>query len=161
VHWCSFVCVSVCVFVAQNRDPYKNGWTNRGAVWSTDSGKRTKEPLLGESLNPPWVRAIWGDISKPIVKYREYPACGPYSQPYSAYCINKTGFNYWEKFHLVELNILIQNSSKPTKNWLQFLFVSPPGQRFAQPKVGLCSAFVSYLFYIYFNDFCRTNYLII
>jgi len=40
-------------------------------------------------------KAIWGgDISQPIVKYREYPACGRYSQPYSAYCINKTGFSF-------------------------------------------------------------------
>ena len=32
---------------------------------------------------------------------------------------------YWEKFHLVELNILVQNSSKPTKKIIYFLTFRP------------------------------------
>jgi len=44
--------------------------------------------------------------------------------------------------------------STPLETLLSIVFISPPG--LPQPKAGLCSAFVSYLFS---GDFCQTNYL--
>jgi len=35
--WLS-ACLSVHVSVGHNREPYRNGWTDRGAVWGVDSG---------------------------------------------------------------------------------------------------------------------------
>jgi len=44
-----------------------------------------------------------GDISRPIVKYRKYPACGRYSQPYSVGCSSDAAFRCQYCSNLLEL----------------------------------------------------------
>jgi len=64
-----------------NYEPHKNGWTDRGAVWDTDSGGTKHALCVGLAL--PGRRVNLRGVSRPMVKWREYSACIRYSQPYS------------------------------------------------------------------------------
>jgi len=60
--------VCVCLSVRHNREPYKNSWTDWDAV--VDSGG-PKKPCTRLGHNPPGKGPFWGDMSHPIVKYRQ------------------------------------------------------------------------------------------
>jgi len=48
----SVVCLSVCRSVCGNREPSKNGWTDRDAVWGADSGGPRNHVLHIVSVSP-------------------------------------------------------------------------------------------------------------
>jgi len=73
-------CTSVSVW-GHNYEPHKNGWTDRGAVWDTDSGGTKHALCVGLAL--PGRKVNLRGVSRPMVKWREYSACIRYSQPYS------------------------------------------------------------------------------
>jgi len=66
--------------VGQNGEFYKNGRTDRGAVWTR---VRPRNRVLGGARICDGRDNFEGDIPRPITKYVEYPAYGRYSQRYS------------------------------------------------------------------------------
>jgi len=72
VAWSSLlrVCLFVCLSVADNYEPSKNGSTNRDAVRDVDSGYMPKDggprPFHGKGK-------FWGHLSANC-EFREYPA---------------------------------------------------------------------------------------
>ena len=75
----SEVCTSVCLLVtttssAKTDEPIKMSFGDLILGWARGVMHQT------EAQSPQWKGAILGDISGPIVNYREYPACGRYFQ---------------------------------------------------------------------------------
>jgi len=62
---------SVCVSAGHNHDSCKNTWSDRDAVWAVDSGG-PKKTRIKWGRDPPGEGAILGDMSHPIIKYRQF-----------------------------------------------------------------------------------------
>jgi len=75
VAWSACMSVCDCVSDIYNRELYTNCGTDRGAVSGMNSG-RPKEPCITVSGSPgtPGKGKILEKTSRPIVKYKEYPA---------------------------------------------------------------------------------------
>jgi len=61
---------SVCLSVCCSREPCKNGWTDRDAVWIVGSDW-PKESWVRWGSKSPWKGQFWGK-GAPIVKYRDF-----------------------------------------------------------------------------------------
>jgi len=64
------VCLSVGRSVCHNREPYKNGWTDRDAVWAVGSYGLT-ESCIRWGSDPRWHEAILRGKGRPAVKYSD------------------------------------------------------------------------------------------
>jgi len=60
----------VSLSVSHNREPCKNGWTDRDVMWGLDLGE-SKEPCIRWGPDPPRELAIWGGKWRPVVNYRD------------------------------------------------------------------------------------------
>jgi len=60
----------VCRSLCHDREPSKNCWTDRDAVWAVASGW-PKEPCIRWSRDTPCEGAILMGKGRPIVKYRD------------------------------------------------------------------------------------------
>jgi len=78
---CSVVCLSVCVFlsVGHNSEPYKNGLTDRDAVWVVDSG------------GPKGLRVRWEPRSRQWKG--QFEGCSPLSPPSKMNCNSESAEN--------------------------------------------------------------------
>jgi len=60
------VCLSVCLFLGHNGEPYKNGWTDGDAIRFVDTGG-PKEPIVRTSLSSTYMhlhlckKGVWKD----------------------------------------------------------------------------------------------------
>jgi len=88
---------SVFVSVSHNREAYKNGWTNRGAVWGMDSGE-PKEPHFWWRGGPDLITEgvfLSGVVSRSIIKNIRYMRS-----------IESTIFGRWQQRRGPSLSIL-------------------------------------------------------
>jgi len=60
-----YIVLSVCMFVGHVREPCKNGWTDRDAVWEADPGKPVEPCITWGPVLPRGRGNFWG-LSTPL-----------------------------------------------------------------------------------------------
>jgi len=63
---------SVCLSVHHDREPCKNGWTDRDAVWAVDCDGPKEPCIIWVSRCPVVIGYFEGGGVRPVLKYRDY-----------------------------------------------------------------------------------------
>jgi len=72
---------SVGVSVCHTREPCKNDWTNRDAVWFEDSGEPCGEPCIRWGPDSPWEWATLGKEALILKQWLSAVSCAKLAEP--------------------------------------------------------------------------------